>query len=96
MSRECVVFERLVDRSVAVMPHELQPWIFRYGAAMPFFNAGRAVRTVSLFENLIRVSVLIRDHLQYEKRDWEKRRNLDRLGGCFLHHHFVGYLVHPA
>lgn len=28
------------------MPHELQPWIFRYGAAMPFFNVGRVVRTV--------------------------------------------------
>lgn len=32
--------------SVATFPHELQPWIFRYGAAMPFYNVGRAVRTI--------------------------------------------------
>ncbi|KAK1921555.1 hypothetical protein DB88DRAFT_506410 [Papiliotrema laurentii] len=36
----------IVNVSVAVMPHELQPWIYRYGAAMPFFNAGRVVRTI--------------------------------------------------
>lgn len=35
------------DASVATMPHELQPWIFRYGVAMPFYNVGRVVRTVS-------------------------------------------------
>lgn len=32
--------------SVVVLPHELQPWIYRYGVAMPFYNASRAVRTL--------------------------------------------------
>lgn len=36
----------IANASIAVMPHELQPTIFRYGAAMPFFNLGRIVRTI--------------------------------------------------
>lgn len=28
------------------MPHELQPKIYRYGVAMPFFNAGEIIKTV--------------------------------------------------
>ncbi|ORY30405.1 hypothetical protein BCR39DRAFT_564917 [Naematelia encephala] len=36
----------IVNVSVATNPHELQPWIYRYGLAMPFFNVGRAVRTI--------------------------------------------------
>lgn len=38
---------KLKNLSVAVMPTELQPWIFRYGVAMPFYNVGHTVRTVS-------------------------------------------------
>ncbi|WRT64817.1 uncharacterized protein IL334_001753 [Kwoniella shivajii] len=32
--------------SVVSLPHELQPWIYKYGAAMPFYNASRVVRTI--------------------------------------------------
>ncbi|WVQ83351.1 hypothetical protein IAT38_005490 [Cryptococcus sp. DSM 104549] len=32
--------------SVVSLPHELQPWIYRYGVAMPFYNASRVVRTI--------------------------------------------------
>jgi hypothetical protein len=28
------------------VPHELQPWIFRYSVGMPFYNCSRAVRTI--------------------------------------------------
>jgi hypothetical protein len=31
---------------VAALPHELQPWIYRYGVAMPFYNVSRVVRTI--------------------------------------------------
>jgi hypothetical protein len=37
----------IANVSVASLPHELQPWIYRYGVAMPFYNVGRIVRTVS-------------------------------------------------
>ncbi|KAK8847379.1 hypothetical protein IAR55_005237 [Kwoniella newhampshirensis] len=36
----------IVNVSVASLPHELQPWIYKYGAAMPFYNCGRVVRTI--------------------------------------------------
>ncbi|WVN89462.1 uncharacterized protein L203_104685 [Cryptococcus depauperatus CBS 7841] len=36
----------IVNVSVASLPHELQPWVFRYGVAMPFYNCGRIVRTI--------------------------------------------------
>ncbi|ORX38840.1 hypothetical protein BD324DRAFT_576967 [Kockovaella imperatae] len=36
----------IVNVSVASLPHELQPWIFRYGVAMPFYNVGKVVRTI--------------------------------------------------
>ncbi|KAL7419021.1 hypothetical protein Q5752_006706 [Cryptotrichosporon argae] len=36
----------IVNTSVASLPHELQPWIFRYGLAMPFYNVSRMVRTI--------------------------------------------------
>jgi len=36
----------IANVSVASLPHELQPWIYRYGAAMPFHNVGQAVRTI--------------------------------------------------
>ncbi|WWC86960.1 uncharacterized protein L201_001841 [Kwoniella dendrophila CBS 6074] len=32
--------------SVVSLPHELQPWIYKYGVAMPFYNASRVVRTI--------------------------------------------------
>ncbi|WVF69967.1 hypothetical protein IAT40_004752 [Kwoniella sp. CBS 6097] len=32
--------------SVVSLPHELQPWIFRYGVAMPFYNCSRVIRTI--------------------------------------------------
>lgn len=32
--------------STVALPHELQPWIFRYGAGMPFYNINRTVRTI--------------------------------------------------
>ncbi|WVQ98009.1 hypothetical protein IAU59_005129 [Kwoniella sp. CBS 9459] len=32
--------------SVVTLPHELQPWIFRYGVAMPFYNCSRVIRTI--------------------------------------------------
>lgn len=32
--------------SVVTLPHELQPWIFRYGVAMPFYNCSKIVRTI--------------------------------------------------
>jgi hypothetical protein len=38
----------IANVSVASLPHELQPWIYRYGVAMPFYNVGRVVRTVSV------------------------------------------------
>jgi len=36
----------IANVSVASLPHELQPWIYKYGAAMPFHNVGQAVRTI--------------------------------------------------
>ncbi len=36
----------IANVSVAALPHELQPWIYRYGVAMPFYNANRAIRTI--------------------------------------------------
>jgi hypothetical protein len=36
----------IANVSVATYPHELQPWIYRYGVAMPFYNVGKAVRTI--------------------------------------------------
>lgn len=36
----------IVNVSGVSLPHELQPWIFRYSVAMPFYNASRAVRTI--------------------------------------------------
>ncbi|RXK34694.1 hypothetical protein M231_08046 [Tremella mesenterica] len=36
----------LVNVSVATLPHDLQPWIYRYGVAMPFYNVGRIIRTI--------------------------------------------------
>jgi hypothetical protein len=36
----------IANVSVASQPHELQPWIYRYGVAMPFHNVGQAVRTI--------------------------------------------------
>lgn len=36
----------IANVSVASLPHELQPWIYRYGVAMPFHNIGQAVRTI--------------------------------------------------
>lgn len=36
----------LIALRVASLPHELQPWIYRYGVAMPFYNVGRTVRTL--------------------------------------------------
>ena len=44
-------FARLINDlstcRVASLPHELQPKFYRYGVAMPFYNVGRVVRTVS-------------------------------------------------
>lgn len=37
----------IVNVSVVSLPHELQPWIYRYGVAMPFSNCSHIVRTVS-------------------------------------------------
>ncbi|KLT42363.1 hypothetical protein CC85DRAFT_285597 [Cutaneotrichosporon oleaginosum] len=34
----------IVNVSVAALPYELQPWIYRYGVAMPFNNANHAIR----------------------------------------------------
>lgn len=28
------------------MPHELQPWLYRYGVGLPFYNLSRVVRTI--------------------------------------------------
>lgn len=36
----------IANVSVSSFPHELQPWIFRYGVAMPFYNVSRVVRTI--------------------------------------------------
>lgn len=36
----------IVNVSVCNLPHELQPWIYRYGVAVPFYNCSRAVRTL--------------------------------------------------
>ncbi|WVR09756.1 hypothetical protein IAU60_006832 [Kwoniella sp. DSM 27419] len=36
----------IANVSVVTLPHELQPWIFRYGVAMPFYNCSRVVRTI--------------------------------------------------
>lgn len=36
----------IANVSVVTYPHELQPWIFRYGVAMPFYNCSRIVRTI--------------------------------------------------
>ncbi|WWC59308.1 uncharacterized protein I303_101859 [Kwoniella dejecticola CBS 10117] len=36
----------IANVSVVSLPHELQPWIYRYGVAMPFYNASRVVRTI--------------------------------------------------
>ncbi|TXT08647.1 hypothetical protein VHUM_02775 [Vanrija humicola] len=36
----------IANVSVVNIPHELQPWIFRYGVAMPFYNCSRTVRTI--------------------------------------------------
>ncbi|GMK57815.1 hypothetical protein CspeluHIS016_0406490 [Cutaneotrichosporon spelunceum] len=36
----------IANVSVAALPHELQPWIYRYGVAMPFYNCNRAIRTI--------------------------------------------------
>ncbi|TYJ52218.1 hypothetical protein B9479_007177 [Cryptococcus floricola] len=36
----------IVNVSVCSLPHELQPWIYRYGVAMPFYNCNRIVRTI--------------------------------------------------
>lgn len=36
----------IANVSVVSLPHELQPWIFRYGVAMPFYNISRVVRTI--------------------------------------------------
>lgn len=32
--------------SVVSLPHELQPWIYKYGVVMPFYNLSKIVRTV--------------------------------------------------
>lgn len=32
--------------STVALPHELQPWIYRYGVALPFWNLNRTVRTI--------------------------------------------------
>jgi hypothetical protein len=32
--------------SVASYPHELQPWIFKYGVSMPFYNVSKVIRTI--------------------------------------------------
>ncbi|KIR35936.1 endoplasmic reticulum protein [Cryptococcus deuterogattii MMRL2647] len=36
----------IVNVSVVSLPHELQPWIYRYGVAMPFYNCSHIVRTI--------------------------------------------------
>ena len=36
----------IVNVSVASLPNDLQPWIFKYGVAMPFYNINRIVRTI--------------------------------------------------
>jgi hypothetical protein len=36
----------IANVSVVSLPHELQPWIYRYGVAMPFYNCSKAVRTI--------------------------------------------------
>ncbi|RSH94790.1 hypothetical protein EHS25_004596 [Saitozyma podzolica] len=36
----------IANVSVASLPNELQPWIYRYGVAMPFYNIGQIVRTI--------------------------------------------------
>ncbi|BEI86554.1 hypothetical protein CcaverHIS002_0608410 [Cutaneotrichosporon cavernicola] len=36
----------IANVSVASLPHELQPWIYRYGVAMPFYNCNRAIRAI--------------------------------------------------
>lgn len=38
----------IVNVSVVSLPHTLQPWIYRYGVALPFYNSDRIVRTASL------------------------------------------------
>lgn len=38
----------IVNMSVVSLPLELQPWIYRYGVAMPFYNCNRIIRTASL------------------------------------------------
>ncbi|OXC69619.1 hypothetical protein AYX13_01788 [Cryptococcus neoformans] len=38
----------IVNVAVVSLPHELQPWIHRYGVALPFYNSDRIVRTASL------------------------------------------------
>lgn len=35
----------LTNRCVA-LPHELQPWLYRYGVGLPFYNLSRVVRTI--------------------------------------------------
>ncbi|OXM77023.1 endoplasmic reticulum protein [Cryptococcus neoformans Bt63] len=36
----------IVNVSVVSLPQELQPWIYRYGVAMPFYNCSHIVRTI--------------------------------------------------
>ncbi|AAW45796.1 hypothetical protein CNBJ2900 [Cryptococcus deneoformans B-3501A] len=36
----------IVNVSVVSLPQELQPWIYRYGVAMPFYNCNHIVRTI--------------------------------------------------
>ncbi|KAG8815111.1 hypothetical protein FRC17_000864 [Serendipita sp. 399] len=36
----------VVNVSVSVLPHELQPWFYKYGYGFPVFNLGQAVRTI--------------------------------------------------
>ncbi|WVQ76068.1 hypothetical protein IAR50_005705 [Cryptococcus sp. DSM 104548] len=36
----------IVNVSVCSLPHELQPWIYKYGVAFPFYNCNRIVRTI--------------------------------------------------
>ncbi|KAG8751570.1 hypothetical protein FRC14_007767 [Serendipita sp. 396] len=36
----------VINVSVSVLPHELQPWFYKYGYGFPVFNLGQAVRTI--------------------------------------------------
>ncbi|WVQ72288.1 hypothetical protein IAR50_001838 [Cryptococcus sp. DSM 104548] len=36
----------ILNVSITLMPYQLQPWIYKYGLAMPFYHLGRIARTI--------------------------------------------------